>query len=113
MKAPVTIEVDSTNPLEKSTLLTDTASRVGVYGIEILSVTEPVEVQVGYSEVEPSGNDSKLVVVFFRLTKLHDESKRLYSHSVFGADDMGRQFDVEALLGCDDVNHGVSTECYV
>ena len=112
LKAPVTIEVDSTIPLEKSALITDTASRVGVYAIEILSVTEPDEVQVGYSEVEPSGNDSKLVVVFFRLTNLHDESKRLYGHSVFGVDDMGRQFDVEALLGCDDVNPGVSTECY-
>lgn len=117
MKAPVTIEVDSTIPLTESTLTTDAASRVGVFAIEILSVTEPEEVERGFTTVEPSSDENKLVAVSFRLTNLDDEPHQfIWAGDLFGIDDMGREFEVTKLLGsdtasCVEINPGESTEC--
>ena len=61
MKAPVTIEVDSTFPLTESILTTDIAARVGVFAVEILSVSEPEELEIGYTTIEPSEDGNKLV----------------------------------------------------
>ena len=105
MKAPVTIELDSTIPLADSMSTTDTATRVGVFAVEILSLSEPSE----------EGN--KLVSLSFKLTNLDDEPQRLpYSDAVIGIDDLGRKFEVAKVLGsdgssCDEINPGESTEC--
>lgn len=117
MKAPVTIEVDSTFPLTESILTTDIAARVGVFAVEILSVSEPEELEIGYTTIEPSEDGNKLVSVSFRLTNLDDEPQRLSSSkSVFGVDDLGRKFDTLRVLGsdgssCHEINPGESTEC--
>ncbi len=44
MKVPVTIDLDSTIPLADSLLTVDAASRVGVFAVEVLKVTEPEKV---------------------------------------------------------------------
>ncbi|MDE2815195.1 MAG: hypothetical protein OXM03_06465 [Chloroflexota bacterium] len=119
VKAPVTINVDTTIPLADSVSATSSASRVGVFVVEILRVTEPEEVERGYTTVEPSGDDHKLVAVEFRLTNLDDEPRQLlWDGSITGIDDMGRSFEDAELLGedsssCEEVNPGESTECVV
>ena len=117
MKAPVTIELDSTIPLADSMSTTDTATRVGVFAVEILSLSEPEEIEIGYTTIEPSEEGNKLVSLSFKLTNLDDEPQRLpYSDAVIGIDDLGRKFEVAKVLGsdgssCDEINPGESTEC--
>ena len=117
MKVPISIEVDSTIPLTDSSLTVDAASRVGVFAIEILSVTEPEEVERGFTTVEPSDDENKLIAVSFRLTNLDDEPQQLiWIGDLLGIDDLGREFEATDILGsdsslCDEVNPGESTEC--
>ena len=75
MKAPVTIDVDSTIPLAQSTLTTDAAARVGVFAVEILKVTEPEEIEGLRGEITPSASTNKLIAVSFRVTNLSDQAR--------------------------------------
>ena len=119
IKVPVTIDIDETILIADSVSSTDAAARVGVFAIEILSVTEPEEVERGYTTVEPSSDDHKLIAVEFRLTNVDDEPRQLLWHgSISGIDDLGRLFEDAELLGedsssCEEVNPGESTECVV
>ena len=117
VKVPVTIGIDENIQIADSVSSTSAAARVGEFAVEILRVTEPEEVERGYTTVEPSSDDHKLIAVEFRLTNLDDEPRQLlWDGSISGIDDLGRSFEDAKLLGedsssCEEVNPGESTEC--
>ncbi|MCY3784669.1 MAG: hypothetical protein OXG79_12925 [Chloroflexi bacterium] len=116
MSVPVDIAIDETIPIADSVSATSAAARVGVYAIEVTAVEETTEeIEVGYSSVEPSSDDNKLVGVSFNLTNLSDSAQEFSdifdNEKVFGIDDLGRRFEMAKLLGCDEVNPGGMVEC--
>ena len=115
MHVPVTIAIDDTVPLVESTSVTDSLSRVGVYAVEILRVSERTsEVQIGYSTYAPSNEEHKLVFVVFEITNLSATSKdfgRWSGETAIGLDEIGRRFEMERLFECDEVNPGGTARC--
>ncbi len=116
MSVPVDIAIDDTILIADSVSATSTAARVGIYAIEVTAVEETtVAIEVGYSSVEPSSDDNKLVGMWFNLTNLSESFQDfdgIFSHEeVFGIDDLGRRFEITRLLGCGDVNPGGTVKC--
>jgi hypothetical protein len=115
MKVPVTIEIDETIALQDSMSTTESAARVGIYGIEVTALVETTEeIEIGYSSFEPSSDEHKLALVAFILTNLSDSAKdfgRYGNETLFGIDSAGRRFESERILGCDDVNPGDKVNC--
>jgi hypothetical protein len=116
MKVPVTIEIDETIALQDSMSTTESAARVGVYGIEVTALAETTEeVEISYRSFEPSSEEHKLALVAFTLTNLSDSAKEFSSwfsdETLFGIDDAGRRFDNEGILGCGEVNPGDKVNC--
>ena len=116
MHVPVTIAIDDTVPLVESTSITDSISRVGVYDVEILRVSERTsEVTISYSTYAPTDEEHKLVFVVFDLTNLSTTSKDFGRYSsvelVVGLDETGRRFEMERLFECDEVNPSSTVRC--
>ncbi len=116
MSVPVAIAIDETIPIADSVSATSAAARVGIYAIEVTAVDETtVQIEVGYSSVEPSSDENKLIGVWFNLTNLSDSAQefdRIFrDEEVFGIDDLGRRFEMARLLGCDEVNPGGTVGC--
>jgi hypothetical protein len=116
MKVPVTIEIDETIALQDSMSTTESAARVGVYGIEVTALAETTdEIVIDYSSFEPSSDEHKLALVGFTLTNLSDSAREFSSwfsaETLIGIDDAGRKFESERILGCGEVNPGDKVNC--
>lgn len=112
---PVTISIDETVQIADASSTT-AAARVGVFALEVTGIGESIEaVEVGYRTVEPSSDTNKLIGVWFNLTNLSDVAQEFKSwfsdEAVYGMDATGRQFEVEQVLLCDEVNPGGTVEC--
>ncbi len=117
MKVPVTIDISETIPLADSMTVTESTARVGVYGIEVVRVLETTdELKFGYFDTyKPSSDEHKLLLVIFALTNLSDTAKDFDSwfsdDTLLGIDDLGRQFENEKIVGCDEAHPGERIQC--
>ena len=117
MKVPVTIDISETIPLADSLTVTESTARVGVYGIEVVRVLETTdELKFGYWDTfNPSSEQHKLILVVFTLTNLSNTAKDFDSwfsdDTLYGIDDLGRRFDNEKIVGCDEAHPGEKTQC--
>ncbi len=117
MKVPVTIDISETIPLQDSVSVTDSAARVGVYGIEVVAICETTEeVSLGFwDEFEPDSDEHKLILIAFTLTNLSNTAKDFHSwfsdDTLNGIDGLGRRFENEKIVGCDEANPGEKTQC--
>ena len=115
MLVPVTIDVDETLQVANAASATASADRVGVYAVEVVSITERnEEYTLNYSTVAPS-EGNKLIGVLFRLTNLSTATQRLGEHvridSIVGIDELGRVHEAERVFGCGEVNPGGAVDC--
>lgn len=109
---PATVVIDTQQLLAEVGAVTTAESHVGPFSWHVLEVIEDVEYEEGYTEVEASGDENKLVIVRFEMTNMADETLGIWDAdvAVFGVDDLGKVYESSQNI-CDDIDPGETLAC--
>lgn len=109
---PATVVIDTEQLLAEAGAATSADSHVGPFSWRVVELIEESEYEEGYTEVEASSDDNKLVVVKFDMTNMADETLGIWDANVevFGVDDLGKVYESAKNI-CDDIDPGETMTC--
>lgn len=109
---PATVVIDTQQLLAEAGAATTADSHVGPFSWRVVEVLEESEYEEGYTEVEASSDDNKLVVVKYEMTNMADQTLGIWDANVevFGIDDLGKVYESSKNV-CDDIDPGETLSC--
>ncbi len=112
ISVPAKVVIDTEQILAEAGAIVNVDHQIGAFAWNVIGMEETSSYESGYTEVEASSDDNKLVVVTFDMTNMADSTLSIWDAEVdvFAVDDLGKTYESSKEI-CDDIDPGETLSC--